>query len=158
MGRMKNGWGGALLLVATLLAANASAAGQGASATLSVTARVVRFATVRVAVPTSLTISDQDVARGYVEVAAPLRLNVRSNVPDGYRLVLKTQGTAVQDAVVQGLSQALVVKTSGATVSRPAAGRGIWEESLALRVRFALSQQVRPGTHDWPLQISAESY
>jgi hypothetical protein len=148
----------ALLLFATLLADNASAAGPGAPTAMTVRATVKRFASVRVAAPQSLTISESDVARGYVDVGAPVQLTVQSNVPEGYTLVLQQHGDAVREAVVQGLPHALVVASSGTSVSRPAAGTGMWQEELQLRVRFALSPQARPGTHAWPLQISALSY
>jgi hypothetical protein len=158
MGWINARWAGAAaMLLAMLLPCGASAAGPGSSAVLRVTATVQRFATVRVAVPTTLTISRQDVDRGYVEVAAPLHLSVRSNVAQGYRLVLKHRGALVRNAVVHGLPEVLVVDAAGATVARPAAGHGIWQESLQLHVRFALSPHVQPGTHDWPLQISALS-
>jgi hypothetical protein len=147
-----------MLLLATLLAGNASAGGPGASASMTVRATVKRFASVRVAAPQSLTISESDVARGYVEVGAPVQLTVQSNVPEGYTLVLQQHGEAVREAVVQGLQDALVVAQSETSVSRPAAGRGMWQEQLQLRVRFALSPDARPGTHAWPLQISAMSY
>jgi hypothetical protein len=143
----------ALLLAAAVLPATV----QAADAPLRVTASVARHASIRMAPPPSLTISEADLARGYVEVAAPLELAVQSNVSEGYTLNFQHAGEQVRQSVVQGLAGALAVGPAGATASRPAAGAGMWRETLQLRVRFDLSPQARVGVHPWPLQVSMMS-
>lgn len=155
---LRSGFG--LLQVAMVLLAAAGAApwdGHAAEATLRVSAVIPRHTSIRLAPPSSFTISEADLARGYVEVAAPVQVSVQSNVQQGYTLVFQNESEQVRQAVVQGLPAALVVGSGGATASRPAAGGGMWRDTLQLRVRFDLSPQARAGVHAWPLQVSMMS-
>lgn len=121
---------------------------------LQVSAVVPRHAAIRMNAPSSFTISEADVQRGYVDVASPMELSVRSNVPQGYTLALQKHGEQVLEAVVHGLAAPLVVGGGGGSVSRPAPRHGLWTDTLQLRVRFQLSPKAKPGTHAWPLLIS----
>ena len=147
----------AMALAASLLCAtafDASAGPTGAQGTLHVSVVVKRHAAIRMNAPQSLTISESDVQRGYVDVPSPLEVTVRSNVPEGYTLTLQNQGEQVREAIVQGASAPLVVSAGGGSLSRRAPRHGLWTETLALRVRFQLSPAARPGVHAWPLMVS----
>jgi hypothetical protein len=133
-----------------------AAAGPG-DATLMVRATVLRHTSIRIAPPRTLTVSAADVARGYVELAAPVEVEVQSNVREGYTLVFERRGEQVQQVHVQGLQSALLVGDAAAMASRPAAGRGLWRELLQLRFRFDLVPHARPGQVPWPLNISMMS-
>jgi hypothetical protein len=139
---------------AALLAAGPAHAFQG---TLVVSANVARHTSIRIAPPASITLSAEDVARGYVEIAAPVEVTVQSNVPQGYALVFERQGEQVRQAHVQGPDGALLVASTGAVATRPPAGPGMWRDRLQLRFRFDLAAGARPGQHPWPLNISLMS-
>ncbi|HEX7892495.1 MAG TPA: hypothetical protein VF522_24295 [Ramlibacter sp.] len=144
------------LAVALLLASTAAqCAPEGA--TLQVGARVQRHATIRMAQPLTFTISDADIARGFVEVESPVQLSVQSNVDEGYTLSFACRCEEVRRARVRGLSSELSVGQAPVLAARPAAGRGVWRDSVQLRVRFDLAPQARPGEHAWPLGISMMS-
>lgn len=146
-----------IALLASAAAHCAPAGSTPSQATLEVSARVQRHATIRMAQPLTFTISEADVARGYVEVAAPLQLTVQSNVHEGYTLSFACHCEAVRQAHVQGLAADLSVGDAPVQAARPAAGRGVWRDMLQLRVRFDLAPQARPGEHAWPLGISMMS-
>lgn len=129
-------------------------AAAGASQAVVVRATVLRHASIRIAPPATLTISEADVARGYVELAAPVEVEVQSNVREGYALVFERRGEQVRQVHVGGLPSALLVGDANAIAARPAAGRGLWRERLQLRLRFDLGPQARAGEHPWPLDIS----
>lgn len=154
-------WKRALPVVLALLASTAAqcepAGSTPSQSTLHVSARVQRHATIRMAQPLTFTISEADVARGYVEVAAPLQLTVLSNVSEGYMLSFACHCEQVRQAHVQGLASELSVGAAPVLAARPAAGRGAWSDMLQLRVRFDLAPQARPGEHAWPLGISMMS-
>jgi hypothetical protein len=134
-----------------------AAAGQG-DAVLVVRATVLRHTSIRIAPPRTLMISEADVARGYVELATPVEVEVQSNVREGYTLVFERLGEEVRQVHVRGLRDSgLLVGDAAAMASRPAAGRGLWREQLQLRFRFDLGPHVRPGQHPWPLNISMMS-
>jgi hypothetical protein len=144
----------AAALAATWMAALAGPAAHAFQDTLQVSAVVPRHASIRIAPPSSITISEQDVARGYVEVATPVEVTVQSNAPQGYALVFERQGEQVRQAHVQGPDGALLVGSSSAVAARPPAGRGMWRDRMLLRFRFDLASNARPGEHPWPLNIS----
>lgn len=145
----------ALVLVASLactaLEATASTAATG---TLQVTVVIPRHAAIRIDAPQTLVISQGDIERGYVEVPVPMQLTVRSNVPQGYTLALQNQGEQVSQATVHGLAAPLVVAAGGGSVTRAAPRRGLWTDTLELRIRFQLSARAWVGTHAWPLTVS----
>jgi hypothetical protein len=145
-------------LVASWLAVLVPAAPAHAlQGSLLVSAAVARHTSVRIAPPAFITLSEEDVARGYVEIAAPVEVTVQSNVPQGYALVFERQGEQVRQAHVQGPDGALLVGSTGAVATRPPAGRGMWRDRLQLRFRFDLAAGARAGQHPWPLNISLMS-
>jgi hypothetical protein len=145
-----------MLAAASILVAGAAECAPN-QASLQVSARIQRHASIRMAQPLSLTISEADVARGYVEVSAPVEVLVQSNVQEGYALAFECQGDGVLRAHVHGLQDALMVGSAGARSARPSAGPGLWRETLQLRFRFDLTPQARAGQHAWPLHISMMS-
>lgn len=149
---------GRVWLAASVMCAAAAGecapAHQAAEAALSVRAVVQRHASVRLAQPASMTLSAADVARGWVEVVAPVDVLVQSNAPEGYTLAFARHGTQVRQVRVLGLQGELMVGAEGALTARPATGPGMWRETLRLRLRFDLAPDARPGEHAWPLNIS----
>jgi hypothetical protein len=123
---------------------------------LTVSAKVQRHTSVRMALPTTLTITANDVARGYVEVDAPVDVSVQSNVQDGYTLVFERSGEQVRAARVQGAGGPLVIEQA-AMATRPATGPGMWRDALQLRFRFELDAAATAGRHRWPLNVSMMS-
>lgn len=157
MGTFKRALPVMLALLASTAAQCAPAGSTPATSTLEVSARVQRHASIRMAQPLTFTISEADVARGYVEVSSPLQLTVQSNVDEGYTLSFACHCEQVRQARVQGLASELSVGGAPVQAARPAAGRGVWRDTVQLRVRFDLSPQARPGEHAWPLGISMMS-
>ena len=138
---------------AAALAAAAPAHAQGARAPLVVTAVIPRHASIRIVQPPVVSVSESDVARGFVDAPAPVEVLVQSNAAQGYALAFQRHGDAFVEVQVLGLAEPLVF-ASGAMASRPAAGRGLWRDELALRFRFTLAADTRAGEHRWPVQIS----
>jgi hypothetical protein len=142
---------------AAALAGVPPAHAQGAQAPLVVTAVIPRRTTLRIAQPPTVTVSEGDVARGFVEVATPVEVVIQSNVAEGYALAFERHGEVVGEVQVQGLADRVVFAAGGATASRPAAGPGLWRDQLLLRFRFTLAAGTRAGEHPWPVQISLVS-
>jgi len=121
---------------------------------LAVRAVVARHAEVHIAQPASITVTAADVARGYLDLPAPMQVVVRGNMREGYCLLFERSGDEVGDVQVRGLGQPLVVGANEAMSERPAPGAGYWREQLSLQLRIALAPQAVPGEHAWPLRIS----
>lgn len=157
MGSLKHALPTMIALLASTAVQCAPAGSPPTPSRLEVGARVQRHATVHLAQPLSFTISEADVARGYVDVPAPLQLTVQSNVHEGYTLSFACRCEQVRQARVQGLATELSVGAAPVQAVRPAAGRGVWRDTVQLRVRFDLAPEARPGEHAWPLGISMMS-
>ena len=144
---MKPGVGVVVLLVAT----TPLAAGAGELRTqFSVTATVSPRASVEpLSQPAQLSISQVDVERGYVDVAAAYR--VSSNDPSGYLVRLAPRTGLTRAVEVAGLSTPVVMTDQSVEVIQPAALR---PQTLALRFRLVLNDKAVPGTYAMPVQVS----
>jgi hypothetical protein len=139
---------------AAAFAGAAPAHAQSAQSPLVVRVVIPQHTSIRIAPPPGVSVSQSDVARGFVEVAAPVEVTVESNVAEGYVLVFERHGDAFTEVQVQGLPQPVVFSSASAIASRPAAGRGLWRDQVLLRFRFTLAPGTRAGEHRWPVQIS----
>ena len=144
---MKPGVGVVVLLVATA----PLVAGAGESRVqFSVTATVSPRASVEpLTQPAQLSISQVDVERGYVDVAAAYR--VSSNDPSGYMVRLAPRIGLTRSVEVAGLSSPIVMTDQVVEVVQPAARR---PQRLDLRFRLVLDENAVPGTYAMPVQLS----
>lgn len=139
----------ALLMVAPTPPATAD------QARVSVSATVLKHASLKVlAQPTSVVITAEDVARGYVDVAAPAQVAIRSNSPRGYLLAFANEGDFMREILVTGLSTDVQLSSAGGAVMQPAARAGVTKAQLQLGFRFILSDAAHAGTVAWPLHLS----
>lgn len=123
---------------------------------LKVAATVRKHASLQVlAQPGSVQITEADIARGYVEVKAPVQVAVQSNTREGYVLVFDSHGDFFRHARVRGLAGEVQVGPAGGTVAQKQAGPGMNRVTLTLAFRFELAQDTREGVYAWPMQLSA---
>ena len=140
---------GAFLLLA--LVAGAGARAETRQAQFLVQATVPAHATiVAVEHPTHLSVSEDDLLRGYKEV--PARYRVESNAPRGWLLRLSPRLGITSHVEVSGLSGALVVHADDVEVHRPRTSEA---EYLDVDYRFVLAPDVEPGTYELPIHVSA---
>ncbi len=144
----------ALVVVAGLtpLATATAHAGQK-SATLLVSATVIANARVRTDYQaTQLSISANDVARGYVEISAASRFSVVTNSRSGYLLEFYPVGNLFESVQVNGLGSVVQLGADGGAIVQrgPLPPNRIHELSF----RFSLSPDARPGNYPWPLLLS----
>lgn len=124
------------------------------SATLTVGARVrpvVRLD--RLAAPASLTLTETDLARGWVDLTEPLELEVRANTSGGWDLGLDLDTDVVLAVGIGGLSPDPVLAGQGARFGPPVTGPGRTPLSLALRLY--LGPGARAGLQPFPLRFTA---
>lgn len=141
--------------MALLMVAPAPPAAAADQAKLTVTATVLKHASLRVlAQPTAVVITAEDVARGYVDVAAPAELAIKCNSRRGYMLEFANQGDFMREIHVRGLASELQLSPAGGAVLQPAAPTGITRATLDLGFRFVLAASARPGTYAWPVHLS----
>ena len=103
------------------------------------------------AAPAGITVTEADIARGYVDLAAPIHVRVRSN-SSRYRLTVTATSDSFGPATFHWEGGTMRVHAGEAWAARPAV-RG--RDFLALTGRVSLRADMQPGTYDLPFQISA---
>ncbi len=161
MKNVKNAWvraaQRALLsaLSVSLLGASLVAAAGSNEGKLSVTATVLKHASLKVlAQPASVVVTAADIARGYVDVPSPAQVAIQSNSPGGYMLVFASQGDFVRQTLVRGLGNDVQLGAAGGGVAQGSTGRGMNKTTLDLGFRFVLSESARQGVYAWPMHLS----
>jgi len=116
------------------------------SATVSAVARLqVQSA------PTEILVSDEDLRRGYIDVAQPTDLLIRSNSANGYALDLTTLTPMLSSVVVRGLKSEQSLSGEGGTiVQRWQAPQTV---ALSLQFRLVLAPGLAAGRYPWPMHI-----
>lgn len=100
--------------------------------------------------PGLLTLTADDVARGYKDVSA--RYRVRHNDRNGYLLQIAPRLGLASEIRVAGLGGPVVVLGEPVELFRSGAD---FEQDLSLDFRFVLDAAARPGTFDLPVQVAA---
>jgi hypothetical protein len=140
--------------IALIVAASVTAAGaRDVHSDFSVSATVRAVANLKLqSAPPGLNITLADVQRGFIDVAQPTELTVRSNSPTGFALeVLTVASPLLSSMVVEGLNSDLELGADGGTIVQR------WQHpqtvSLSLKFRFALAPGLVPGNYPWPLRL-----
>lgn len=107
----------------------------------------------RLGTPSSLAVSEDDVARGYIEVDEPVTIDVRTNSAAGAVLGFSVRSPMVRSVTLNGAGNAVAVSEAGATLRIAKQGKGLKTQSLTLRARVELAPDAQPGTLAWPLTV-----
>jgi hypothetical protein len=136
-----------LLLAASTLPAGA----ESASARFTVSAIVNAQVTLEpVGEPARLTLTTEDIARGYKVVSA--RYQVHQSAGRGYLLHLSPRVGLTRHVEIRGLSGTLLLQDDSLAVYRASADE---PQDFALNYRFVLDAAARPGTYALPVHVSA---
>jgi hypothetical protein len=143
---------GASIFLAWSFGAGISPVQAGAASTsVTVRAVVLPIAAVKTAFePATLTITEEDVRKGFVDASSPSLIELRSNSRRGCILVLQTGDSPFKEAEVTFLGRTVVVGRQGGMLVFPVFGRQI----VSMRYRFLLSHDARPGAYPWPFSLS----
>jgi hypothetical protein len=142
------------LLGATVLLALMAGSGVHAEtrhAQFLVRATVPALATVEaLEQPSHLSLSTEDVARGYKDVSA--RYLVASNARRGWLLRLSPRLGVTRRIEVRGLAGEVVLQDESVEIYRP---RLRESQEMALDYRFVLASDAQPGSYELPVHVSA---
>jgi len=133
-------------------------AGQ-ASANLQVSAMVVANARMRTDYQAGqLAITENDIARGHIDVPAASRFSVTTNSRTGYVIELHPLGDIFQAVQIQGLhglAHTAQLGADGGTIIQR--GPIAADTPQQLSYRFILSPGLQPGLYPWPLMLSVRA-
>ncbi len=126
------------------------------NAAMQVSVKVVASAKMQTAYQaTQLTISEADVARGYVEIPAAERFSVTTNSRIGYLVEFYPVGKLFESVLIDGLGAPVQLGADGGAIVQ----RGVVSPNMTheLSFRFTLSPDTLPGSYLWPLQSSVRA-
>lgn len=133
-------------LIAFLSTFSAAPAVAGDLARVQVVATVLPRASVEAQrLPQEITVSADDVARGYVELQAPVEIGVRTNYPNGVIVRFTGNGAEVAGVEVDG---------GGPLVPVAHVGRGMQRLEVRVRLRLRLAPRTVPGRIAFPVKVS----
>jgi hypothetical protein len=100
--------------------------------------------------PSQITLSVEDVERGYKDVSA--RYQVRHNDRNGYLLHLVPRVGLTRQIEVRGLAAEVVLGDTDLAIRQASAGR---LHDFELAFRFVLDPAARPGSYALPVHVTA---
>lgn len=140
----------AAFVAAALAAATLHA--EAATATIQVSARVIGRTIVTVQSTPSVVVTEADLARGWVEVADPSLITVRSNQRAGFRLAFAPTAPWVARAEASGLADILSFGVAGGSAAF--AYQGTAPRDLQIRWKLYLAADAAPGTFPLPIEVA----
>ena len=139
--------GFACLLTATpTMAANAEAQ-------MTVSARVIARAVVTLEnAPSSISVTAADIARGFVDVATPITVRVKTNSRAGYLLTVRRVDDSFSAVKLSFGNAEMHVAAVEGWIARPYVASG---DTLSVNARLTLAPGTTPGLHATPFAFSA---
>jgi len=101
----------------------------------------------------AIVVTDDDVARGFVDVRGGSRIVVTMRSGGRYALGFATRGIAFSSVQFEALGQAVALGAQGATLIEHDAPAG--RTAIAINYRFRLAPGTVSGTYAWPVEIIA---
>jgi len=149
----------AALSMANMLGIGSAHAGSSStSAKINVSATVLERTSMRIlSQAQEVVITNADILRGYVEIPAASRIQVKSNNVQGCFLtfeVLSASDNVFNSFHVVVGGREVQLSRSGGWIHQPFVRGGV---TMNLNYRFALSKDAQPGTYNWPLMVSVLS-
>ncbi len=142
-----------LAFLAVIISAPLSAASM--SAQLSVSVQVVARTILTVDTqPSTVQITSEDIARGYIDVPQSVAFRVRSNAANGYNVQFEPIGYPFRSAQVNWGTTMATVGSDGAWITR-SYQQGTTAGSLSVRLNLAAT--TAPGSYPWPVRFTADS-
>ncbi len=144
----------AILSLASTPNCNVAHAAGSSSAQVMVSARVMAYSQLKVLYQLpEITITMTDIRRGYVDINAASRLQVKNNNPKGYLLTFQGIAQPFKEIHIKGMGNDLSLGSAGGFVLRPYT-KG--NDTVELSYRFVLSENAQPGTYSWPVNVSVQ--
>lgn len=129
-----------------------AAEARAATASITVSAVVLPIAKVKVIdEPATLTVTKEDILKGYVDVYPLSLIEIRTNSRRGCVLTLYAREAPFKEAEVTLQGRTVVVGRQGGMIVLQIFGRQV----VPLRYRFMLGSDTPVGTYGWPFSLSA---
>src|SRR3989337_432172 len=138
-----------MIMMSGLLMNNALAGSVSASMTVSANVLAVAKKTVMHQTPV-VNVTNEDLARGYVEVAKATVMEVKTNSRSGYLLSFENSGAQFGEVWVVEGGKVTIITGSGGFVNEANRSNGIMTETKELGYRLYLAEGAKAGSYAWP--------
>jgi hypothetical protein len=101
----------------------------------------------------AVTVREEDVWRGFLDIPSASRLAVKTNAAQGIRIVFQAQDGPFAVIEVHGVQTPIRLSRGGVYVLHLPEQRAV---SLDLSYRFFIASPLNPGSYPWPVAISVE--
>jgi hypothetical protein len=143
----------AAIMLAIVAIGTLPALAGSSSADMNVSVQVIARAIVSVdSQPSAVTITAADIARGYVDVPAPIVVRVRTNSRQGYLLQVENQSETFSSIELSSANIAMNVGAHETWIQRPYTAGG---DVLPMRARLHLASAATIGSFSLPIAFSA---
>jgi hypothetical protein len=143
---------GVIAGLVTLLGATPAMAAN-AEAQMSVSVRVLARAVVTLEnAPSTITVTPEDIARGFVDVAAPITVRVKTNSRAGYLLTVRRLDDSFSAVKLSFGNAEMQVAAVEGWIARPYVPSG---DVLSVNARLTLAPGTTAGLHATPFAFSA---
>jgi hypothetical protein len=102
----------------------------------------------------AITITQTDIDRGHLEVAAATRMTIANNDRSGCLLLFEGLDQPFKKALVSGLSREVQISLPAAYIHLPYTKK---PASYTLSYRFDLTDDAKPGVYSWPFTFALQS-
>jgi hypothetical protein len=99
--------------------------------------------------PSVLVLQELDLERGYIDVAAPLVIRLRSNLSHPFSLEFRSALDVISRIETRAASLPLLQSLGGGLLVPAIAG----EQSFTVHLRLFLGPQAVPGRYAWPVRL-----
>ena len=101
----------------------------------------------------TIEVTDEDVARGFAQIAGGSRFIVTTRAQGDYAVHFAVRGPLFRSVQIEGIGRPVELGPHGGTIVERdvPAGRSV----VAVSYRFRLAPGTPPGTYAWPLEIIA---
>jgi hypothetical protein len=138
------------LAVFPLLLAFGLPVAHGGTALLQVAAVIAPHVDAQVqSAPPTILVEPRDIDRGYVDIAVPLVVRVRSNLDGPFTLEFRSVHDIVARVVPRTASPPLPASFNGGLLLPPT----VRDQSLFVNLRLILAPQAVAGTYPWPVRV-----
>lgn len=141
------------ILFAAILFGSLPVAAETSSATMQVSMQVIARAVVSIeSQPAAIDITATDIARGYVDVAAPIVVRVRTNSRRGYILQAEKVNEAFASIELSMPDASMNIASHESWIQRPYLAGG---DVMPIHARLRLAPGATQGSHALPVAFNA---
>ena len=126
-----------------------------ASASIDFVIKIPLVFRVKVQQQPPLRVTQEDIARGYVETSAPQEVQVTFNVPQSYTLRMEMLVPRFKRVTVSEEYSSRSFGAEGLTLLQPPTPPSTHQASHRFNYRIELPADLQPGDYPWPVAISA---